>query len=143
MNRPLATMNVQSVEDTEILAIVLYDGNGQRIEEHISLFEDAQSAVEALNRMLAFNGIFESIEVWCGRKDIYMTLLATEGVQASFRHSSDLTDGLYLVQSNRQILIEHYGLKPLSKWKRVILACLKKLEMRLKGEMNNDRSYEM
>jgi hypothetical protein len=136
VNDVLAIANVEYIEATPFLVIALYDR--YLIDAIIEPFESIEGAVERLHDVAARHGQ-TAIDVWTSNRDLFATLLKTPGLNGIIKHPDDTRDTLALIKQYEHILHELYDIEPiikrppLPKWRRFLLALLKKLENLIKG----------
>ena len=132
----LAIANVEYIEATPFLVIALYDR--YLIDAIIEPFENIERVVERLHDVAAQHNQ-TTLDVWTANRDLFAMLLKTPGLNGIIKHPDDVRDTLALIKQYESILYEVYDIEPiikrppLPKWRRFLLALLKKLENLIKG----------
>lgn len=134
--RWLIICNVEYIESTPFFAAILYDQEGQRLDELILPFESYELALLTVRELADRNGV-ESFELWTSDNRLYVLSLQTAGIAGVIKHASDTTDTSQMVKHNSEILKELYKLTlkpPLPKWRAFLVSILSKLIKQVEGD---------
>ncbi|MFT9848972.1 hypothetical protein [Aneurinibacillus sp. REN35] len=142
--RPLIIANVETIEASPFLVAVLYDQDGQRLDELILPFESYELSLLIIRELAERNGV-ESFELWTSDNRLYLLSLQTPGVAGVIKHTSDTADTGYTIGYNADILKELHDIKllvtkpPLPRWRAFLVGAIRKILKQIEG----DGKYEI
>lgn len=136
--RFLAIVNVEAIEASKFLVINLYGTTGHLVDQIIAPATTEDETVQKL-RELAL--IYDQLdfECWTSDPSLFKRFLTEPGIAVSIKHPDDTLDTHRAIRELEPVLRELYDIEPiikrppLPKWRRFLLALLKKLENLIKG----------
>lgn len=140
--RPLIIANFERVEDTAFVVAQLF-GGGYLLDTVMYPCDNSAAVIE-LTRKLAERHRIDVFELWTRDSSVYIASLGEVGVAASIKHPSDVVSTQRVIEENRDVLTELYGLRPqeepapvreLTGWRRTLVNVLKKLIKRIEGSI--------
>ncbi|MBE0335577.1 hypothetical protein [Paenibacillus sp. 23TSA30-6] len=139
--RPLIIANFERVEDTTFVVSQLFGEDGYLFDTVMYPCDDSAAVIELI-RKLAERHRIDTFELWTREPSLYAASLGEIGVAASIKHPSDVASTQCVIEENRDVLIELYGLRlqeesapvrELTGWRRALVNVLKKLIKRIEG----------
>ena len=134
MNMPLIIANVESMGAGTFFVAIVYDDNGDRIDELIVGFTDYDDAIEFLQSQTQLSQ--KRFEVWTSDRELYVACQRVPGIAAQMKHRTDTSDTGRLIERDKEILTEIYEVEPLpvlSKWRSKVFYYLTKLTLKIGG----------
>lgn len=135
---PLIIANIEQVEASKLLVIVLYGKDGYLVDQIIVPFEDYPEAIKRIKALTVAYKL-SCIDVWTSNPDLYRHTLHTPGIAGVMKHSSDTSDTRQALRNIASILPDIYEIKPISrppKWKEFLINGIRKILKGLEGERN-------